>query len=373
MRAQTLQLEPNMTLRNLFLSLIIMLLAELGYAQKPGSVMPSGTSSVDYNVKDQKGRKQGLWYRQDSKSKMLYYKGQFKDNVPYGEFTFFYQDGEISSLINHVQDTIINDFTGFHPNGKTKMAEGRYLGSTMNGEWLRRKHGIWKFYDLSGVLRTEENYQHDKIHGVSRTYFGSGQLLGETTYINGIKDGPFLEWYENGQKKTEATYKNDVLEGNMAMYSDKGKREAEGSYINGLKHGRWVSYLPTGSVEMQLKYELGKEVTRRYENGTFMEYYPSSIPKHEYTYEQGKKDGPFTEWYDLGDLVKIPTTPEEQAMGIMERQKIENRKVKMEGNYLNDHLEGEIKYYDEKARMVRKEVWADGILRLGKWNTQARK
>jgi antitoxin component YwqK of YwqJK toxin-antitoxin module len=352
--------------KSLKVSLLILLVFQLGstFAQKkPGSILPAGKPGVDYNVIDAKGKKQGTWLRQDAKSKMLYYQGQFKDNVPVGDFTFFYGDGAISSIVKHVQDTTINDFTGFHPDGKTKMAEGRYIGKKLSGTWKRRKDGTWRFYDVNGVLRTEETYRNDTLHGSSKSFFGSGNPISDTFYDEGKKQGPFLEWWENGMKKSEGVYKDDILHGAMIMYNEKGKKEAEGAYDNGLKQGRWVSYLPTGSVELQVKYEKGKEVQRRYENGVFMEYYPSGIPKSEYTYEQGKKNGPFSEWHDVGTFENQPTTFEEQQQGIMMRQKLVDTKVKMEGDYLEDALEGEIKFFDEKGKLTKTEIWNDGLLK----------
>jgi antitoxin component YwqK of YwqJK toxin-antitoxin module len=34
----------------------------------------------------------------------------------------------------------------------------------------------------------------------------------------------------------------------------------------------------------------------------------------------------------------------------------------MEGDYLDDKLEGEIKYYDEKGKLLKTETWSDGAL-----------
>jgi antitoxin component YwqK of YwqJK toxin-antitoxin module len=353
----------NNTLRISLIFLFVFQLGAILAQKKPGSILPAGKPGVDYNVLDSKGKKQGPWVRQDAKTKMLYYKGQFKDNVPVDDFTFFYTDGSISSIVKHVQDTTINDFIGFHPDGTTKMAEGRYFGKKINGEWKRRKEGMWKFYDTNGVLRTEETYKDDTLNGNSKSYFSSGKPLSDTNYAMGKKEGPFLEWWENGLKKSEGTYTNDVIHGPMTMYTEKGKKEAEGSYENGLKQGRWVSYHPTGSVELQVKYDKGKEIQRRYENGTFMEYYPSGIPKSEYTFEQGKKNGPFTEWHDVGSFENQTTTYEEQQQGIMMRQKLVGTQINMQGDYLDDFLEGEIKFYDEKGKLIKTEIWSDGELK----------
>lgn len=331
-------------------------------AQKPGTVWPQGEAGKDYNVKDTKGKKQGPWIRIHQGTKNLYYRGQFKDNVPTGVFEFYYETGELYSKVDHVQDTTINDVILYHPDGTTMMSQGRYLGLKVDGLWKRRKQGLWKFYDEQGTLRTEENYHHDVLMGQSKHFHPDGAPLSDHLYVDGKKQGPFTEWFDNGKIKATGSYVNDQLDGSFVLYRATGKKEAEGKYANGLKTGRWISYTSNGSIEMQVLYEEGKEVNRRYENGEFTEYYPSGIPKSRYTYSGGQKDGPFIEWYDIGTYEMVPAEPGDAEMGIAQRQKLTGTKIKCEGDYLNDVQEGEIKYYDERGLLTKTEVWQDGKL-----------
>ena len=47
------------------------------------------------NITDSKGLKQGEWRKVDANGKVIY-EGRFKDNIPQGVFTYYYEDGKHS-------------------------------------------------------------------------------------------------------------------------------------------------------------------------------------------------------------------------------------------------------------------------------------
>ena len=57
------------------------------------------------NQKDAKGRKQGVWQKNYPNSSVLIYKGQCKDDVPVGEFTYYDPTGEVRTIIEHIPNT----------------------------------------------------------------------------------------------------------------------------------------------------------------------------------------------------------------------------------------------------------------------------
>ena len=105
------------------------------------------------NKTDAQGRKQGAWQKTDAEGK-LKYKGQFKDNIPYGKFEYYYPSGKTRAI------------SEFSQNGKVTRTEVYYEGGLLNakGKYVSEKRdSIWKFYNDSGQLLRSENYK-DNLH-----------------------------------------------------------------------------------------------------------------------------------------------------------------------------------------------------------------
>jgi antitoxin component YwqK of YwqJK toxin-antitoxin module len=332
-------------------------------AQKPGMQMPQGTAGKDYNLLDAQGRKTGVWIRvYKDQPEVMYYKGQFIAGVPAGVFEFYSTSGDRQSVVNHVQDTTINDVTIFYPGGLKVMSQGRYIGSLREGKWVRQKDGLWKSYDSNEVLRSEENYVFGELDGLCKYSYSNSKLVAAYQYKRGIRQGPFTTYYDNGKKEKEGNYLGDELDGEFMSWRENGTLESEGSYVKGLKDGTWFYYNTSGEPEVTVLYKLGKEIKRRNENGTFTEYYENGIPKSEYSYENGKRNGPFREWFDVGQFVQVPGSREDIEAGIMVREKLEGAQIKVEGDYLEDHPEGELIYYSTNGRIEKIETWEGGVL-----------
>lgn len=321
---------------------------------KPGTLYPSGQPGVDFNRKDSKGKRDGLWVQQWKDTRNLLYKGQYDHGKPTGEWQRYYPDGTLSALMVHVQDTVVVDATFFHPDGVTKASQGRFV--------QKRKDGNWKLWSEAGKLIADENFKDSLLDGSCKYFFETGQLLKIEVYSGGRKEGAFTEYYENGKKKAEGTYGADEKEGAYKQWFDSGKTDCEGKYLKGLQDGNWYYYYPDGKPKVTVLFKRGKEIKRKYENGTFKEYYESNLPKSEYSYDNGLKNGPFTEWYDVGQFVQVPASKEDMELGIVYREKLEGTQVKMKGDYLDDKLEGEVVYFRENGNIEKVEEWSAGKL-----------
>ncbi|MBL7941995.1 MAG: toxin-antitoxin system YwqK family antitoxin [Flavobacteriales bacterium] len=344
-----------------FLLLCLFSLSSVG--QKPGLQWPAGREGTDYNKPDAQGKKDGPWVRAwKTNTKILYYKGQFAHGVPVGIWEFYYDTGELQSKVDHLKDSTENYVVNYDRSMHTPISEGLYIGRMVNGKWTREKSGPWKLYNVSGVLIAEESYSRNMLHGQCRYYYPSGKLYMEVNYENGEKSGPSIEYYEDGRKKMESSYLKGQFEGKLVHYYPSGALQFEGQYKDGLKTGVWTNYHPDARVELTISFENGKEKNRRYVNGTFTEYYEGGIPKSEYTYEKGKKDGPFTEWYDQGEFVFVPGSVELQDDAIQGTQKLVGDQVSREGDYMDDKLEGEVRYYTEDGKLQKTEIWQAGVL-----------
>jgi len=132
---------------------------------------------------------------------------------------------------------------------------------------------------------------------------------------------------------------------------------------NGVAVGEWRFYLPNGLVEYKILYDdSGKEIKRKFENGEQEEFYESGIPKSYYEYKNGKKHGPFQEFYNKGDYIRREIMPEAQGESIEWKETLENTQVKVEGEYRNGNLVGEVIYSTEDGRIEKTEVYELGVL-----------
>jgi uncharacterized protein len=340
--------------RLLLISLTVCM-ATVAHAQpKPGTIYPDGKPGVQFNVRDTKGKKHGLWVQQWQETRNLLYRGQFEHGVPSGIWERYYPDGALSAKVTHVQDTTITETVMFHPDGKTQAAQGRFV--------RKKKDGLWKVWNEAGTLISEENFSDSLLNGSCKYYFASGKLLKTEVFTKGVKNGPFEEYYENGKKKSEGVYRGDEKDGPYKSWFENGKLDCEGKYVKGFQQGAWYYFYEDGKPKITVVFNSGKETKRRYENGTFKEYYESGLPKSEYSYDNGKKDGPFTEWYDVGHFVAVETTEEERAQGIVYREALKGTQIKFHGDYVNDKLEGEVIYYRENGNVEKVEEWSDGVL-----------
>ncbi len=334
---------------------IWMLISSVLIAQpKPGVQFPVGQPGVDFNKKDAKGKRDGVWVQQWKDTRNLLYKGQYEHGKPVGTWQRFYSDGALSATMNHVQDTTIIDAVFFHPDGITKASEGRFV--------KKRKDGNWRIWNESGKMISDENYKDSLLNGTCKYFFDSGQLLKLETYSLGRLEGPFTEYYIDGKKRSEGTNLGGSRDGAFKQWHESGAKDCEGKYIKGLEDGTWYYYYPDGRLKISVLYKLGKETKRKYENGTFKEYYDTQIPKSEYSYDNGLKNGPFTEWYDKGQFIQVPGSKEDQEQGIVYREKLDGTQIRMKGDYIDDKLEGEVVFYRENGSIEKVEEWADGKL-----------
>lgn len=344
-------------------TLLLVLMSLPLLAQKPGHVWPEGEAGKDYNVVDANGKRQGTWVRvYGNNSKALLYRGQFKNGEPEGEWDWYYPTGEVMTKMTHIQGEVITENVNYYEDGKTVMSQGRFEVKTIDGKPKRCREGKWLLYSKAGVVLAEENYTDSILHGPAKYFYQSGKLIGVYPFVMGVRNGPCTEYYESGKKMRECTYLADVYDGQYTSWNENGTKDMEGKYIKGVKDGAWRYYTNKGLVETSVQYDKGKEVKKKYHNGTFKSYYDSGIPKDEYTYSNDLLDGPFTEWYDIGNFVQIPTSKEDQQIGVMYREKLEGTQVKRQGDYADGKLEGEVIYYLETGRVEKVEVYEDGIL-----------
>jgi antitoxin component YwqK of YwqJK toxin-antitoxin module len=192
------------------------------------------------NQTDVQGRKQGHWEKTYSNG-AIRYKGQFKDNHPYGEFRYYFPTGHVSAISVYSDNGTVAHTKTFHLNGKP-MAEGKFVN--------RKKDSTWNFFsDVDGKLVAKEDYLNDKKNGKAIVYYASSGKPAEIThYKNGVKDGEWVKYFPDDSVYIRGYYKNDTLEGLYKVYGIDGHIEIEGNYLKGTQNGTWITYDSTGKV-----------------------------------------------------------------------------------------------------------------------------
>jgi len=262
---------------------------------------------------DSKGNKQGFWKKFDKD--ILVFEGNFKDNVPVGEFKYYHPNGKLKSITFFIQGVHQVKTTIFHPN-ENKASEGQYVDQLKDGEW--------KYWDEDGTLIRIENYKVGKKDGVWKTYSAStGILLEELNYLNDQLYGIANTFYIDGVPCTVENYINNQRNGNAESYFIDGKLSIKGTFYQGLKIGVWEYYDQNGKIRKIVDYKNSQEIS------TILVFYEGTQPVKliesniAYFIEDGRKvivtmnngnkvpvtDDMFTirEWADVIDF--IPVTP----------------------------------------------------------------
>ena len=321
--------------------IVSMLLAICAFAQ-PGSAP---------NKTDSKGLKQGLWqkfYPTDT----MHYQATFVDGKPVGELIRFYEDGSLQAIVNYDKDGVERAEL-FYPETGEVMAQGNYKN--------QKRDSIWLFFSDRGVLTSSESYKNGEKDGITTIYYADGSVSEKITYKNDVKNGEWLQFFEDGTPKLKSNVVDGIkYTGEYISYFSSGKLLQKGKYVDGLKHGSWYNYNEDGSIEIIYVYRFGKVKSEHPQNTVDEAYFPNDIKRYEYTYKDGKKNGPFKTYYEMGEWV---TEEESDKFGnTYPVQRLYGTQVRSEGTYKDDLLHGEIIYYTEKGKVEKKEIYNLGEL-----------
>ena len=77
------------------------------------------------NKTDAQGRKQGPWRKYQPGDKILIYTGQFKDDIPVGEFRYYYPSGKVKSIVQHESKRV--SYSWFYNESEVLILEGKFV------------------------------------------------------------------------------------------------------------------------------------------------------------------------------------------------------------------------------------------------------
>ncbi len=302
------------------------------------------------NHTDAKGRKQGPWEKVHAETGKPAYRTTFKDDEPVGTTERYFEDGSLQARIRHRKDG--TDLARiFYPEGGL-MATGVYRAQQRDSTWL--------FFGEDSVLTAEEQYNKGQKHGLSRAYYSDGSLSEKTEYKEGMRNGVWEQYYPDGNLRLKATVREGIAyDGEYLSNYANGKPMLKGRYEDGKREGSWYHYHEDGSIEVIYVYRGGKVESEHPQNGTFDAYYNNDIPRNSYTYKNGKKNGPFKEYYNQGEW--RTEEAKDEFGNARPVQKLHGTQVMREGKYLEGELHGELVTYTEKGKVKSKEMYERGV------------
>jgi antitoxin component YwqK of YwqJK toxin-antitoxin module len=303
------------------------------------------------NRTDKNGLKQGHWIKKDDKGKVIY-DGTFVNDKPIGKFTYYFPSGKIKSITTFYKKNSEAYTELFNPDGK-KMMKGKVSGQL--------KDSTWSYYDDNDSLKAVENYQMGKKNGRWLSYYKNGKILQEQNYKNDVLEGPYKEYFDNGKPNIEYNFVKGLHDGKAKFYYPSGQLSIDGNYTRDFKEGTWNYFGENGAMDWQVVYKKSDIVKSKRYNGLEDEFYPSKIPKSKIMYKNGSKNGPFTDYYDAGQ-VKYEKVAAKDGYPDEVQEVISGQKAKRKGNYLNDKLDGKVTYYKLDGTIEKEETYKDGVL-----------
>ncbi len=300
---------------------------------------------------DKKGLKQGSWVKKDDAGNIIY-KGTFVNDKPSGKFIYYYSTGKTKSITTFYKKDRQAFTQLFGPDGK-RISQGK-----INGE---SKDSTWTFYNDNDSVSSIDIYVNGKRNGICLTFYNNGKLLEEASYKDDVLNGLYKQYYESGTLSMVYTNVNGLHEGIAKFYYPSGQISIEGFYKNDFKDGVWNYFNENGSLDWRITYKKSSVIDKLRYNGIEEELYPSKIPKSKITFKNGMKNGPFTEYYDAGQVIQ-ETVPAKDGNPEEVRETITGQKIKFKGNYLNNKLDGKIIYYKLDGTVVKEDTYKNGVL-----------
>jgi antitoxin component YwqK of YwqJK toxin-antitoxin module len=203
------------------------------------------------NQTDAKGRKQGAWVKTYPKSKIIQYKGQFKDDKPIGTFSYYYESGKVKAIVKHDDNSTRSSAYFYHENGNL-MSHGIYREM--------KKDSIWLNFTPAGRISSSETYQNDLLNGKKIVYYVPDNLEDKSRlpskvslYENGKLNGESVEYFQSGTVKSKGVYKNDKKIGVWDSFHPNGKKMMLERFKDGVHHGWHFAYDESG-LETSRKY-----------------------------------------------------------------------------------------------------------------------
>ncbi|WP_315336384.1 phosphatidylinositol-4-phosphate 5-kinase [Fusobacterium pseudoperiodonticum] len=261
-----------------------------------------------------------------------------KDGIPDGESVEYYEEGNIKSIIPFRNNMVEGLTITYYENGNID-EEVNYKNDKMNGEA--------KSYDENGKLNGRTIFKDNikleedvyKENEILKNTFKNGELvkqdictlngtLKERRILNG-NEMEYSTFYPNGNVKQRILTKDKIIIKEQ-IYARNGNIMSNSFFSDGKPVIEYFEYYPDGKLFRKIS------TINKMLNGDSIEYYPNGNIKEKISFVDDKMNGEDIEYY-------------------------ENGVVKEKSYFINDEEEGEYFFYDEKGKLIKTEVYKNGV------------
>lgn len=164
-------------------------------------------------------------------------------------------------------------------------------------------------------------------------------------YKDGKQIGLWKFYYEDGSLRAYLEHLSDGKTSNFKLF-ELGVRIAEGLYLNGKKDGKWYYY---DKDSVKIKEEVYKNGIKDGLETTF--YLGSGKVFQSCTFKNGKKEGPFKQFFESGILKSDMSYTNDTVVGKVIYYHHTGKKL-MEGSYYQGVRNGDFFMYDEQGKLT---------------------
>ena len=347
--------------------------------------------TIDVNCIDGKCIQKGYY----SDKKLAYIKeGKLTENLDIltnGKYTEYYKNGQIKIQGSYKEGMRNGEFKTFLKNGKSAGSiiykDGKIIKSTLvkamkdNASFspvtdiyykLEDSHTLRKVDYENGLLKTYFIYNKDGIpDGESVEYYEEGNIKSIIPFRNNIVEGLTITYYENGNIDEEVNYKNNKMNGEAKSYDENGKLNGRTIFKDDIKLEEDV-YKENEILKNTFKNgELVKQDICTL-NGTLKER--RILNGDELEYSTFYQNGNVKQKILAKDKIIIKEQIYARNGNIMSNsffsdgkpvielfEYYPNGNIKEKVHFINDKEEGEHFFYDKKGKLIKTEIYKNGI------------
>jgi len=207
--------------------------------------------------------------------------------------------------------------------------------------------------------------------GIVKFYFENGNVSSEGLIKNGLPEGYWFSYYPNGIKKSEGNRKQNLLDSTWIFYNELGAFKSKINYKKGKKNGLKISYSDSSNIILEENFRKGI----KHNLSTFYYDIENYIKWKEINYIDGIKEGKAFEYSLDGRIITLLFNKKDVLIGSEKINRYDklnkkkgvwkvfyaNGKIKQESRYKNDLLNGYLKEYDLKGKLINATLYINGI------------
>lgn len=229
------------------------------------------------------------------------------------------------------------DLAGYHFNNQMLFAYGK-----LNNRKKEIQDGNWVYYNKTGNIISERNYQRGQLDGIYKEYYNNGKLRFEGDFKNNEIHGRSFSYYKNGLPSVHLHLKGEKRDGPCTKFNFNGSKKLEENYEDGKINGPTTSYFERGNPQYTGEYINGK-IT-----GRILQYYRTNQLLSSTEIVNGEANGTKTTYYPQGQLFSTSEMKNGKIEGLVTTF-FKNGKVAAKENFKKDKLDGNSIFYFENG------------------------